>query len=304
MQAIKNPAAKAVISFVLLFALDQFLKWAALNQVSHNTLPDSTIGLSLHFNSGVIGGLMSSVPSSISQIFFSVLGVFLSLFSVMIYYFLKDRAVPLLKIGSLLFGCGLICNVWDRSTRGYVVDYLAIMLSDSNGFIVNFADLVLLLGAVLIGLALVLENKKIWLKNESRKKLFVDPSFQTHYIIILVITAAVNAFMIGIYSFAFLGIYITKADTLENLSRSKILTDFGVGLLILEVCYLIVVTWLGLYFSHRAAGPIFAFENFTEKLLSKNKRETEIEMLKLRRNDHFKVLEKIANRLFQFFQNP
>jgi signal peptidase II len=278
--------------------IDQALKKWILTGV---TLDTPFLKIETHFNSGILGGFLSQLDPWISRIFFSVLFAFLFLFTVVVLQLLASKNTPKLKTGLLLYLSGILGNVWDRVYTGKIVDFILLPFGPLEQFAFNFADIVLAVGFVFIVISLVLEFHQIWQKNNLRKNLLVDPSFQWSLTSYFVAIALGNFLVLATYSFSFIRIYLQPDFALSTQGADIVSNGFIFGMLGLEFFFLVTLVGFGLYYSHRIAGPVFIFQKRMRLLLSQQKleasKEQDPQALKLRTLDYFKSLEELSKDL-------
>lgn len=274
--------------------IDQISKSLAEQTAPLQASGEALLSFFRQANQGVIGGFLSDLSPAIGRIFFSVLGIFLVIFAALILYFLKHKETPRLKWAITLFSSGLVSNVFDRAFRGEVVDFIALRLSDSSLFVFNVADIFVFVGFLIFAFAVLSEHSKIWFENNSRKSLLIDKPFQLQYTRLLIAFAFMQGLVIVIYSYAFLSIYVTPESATDP---KHVIHDYLVGIGILEACFILLSIALGILFSHRAAGPLLSFQNFFDRWREGIRNGDPLEGIRLRRTDHFKVLEKISDEM-------
>lgn len=280
--------------FIALIAADQSTKTLFASRAPSLANDNSLLSLLRQANQGVIGGFLSDLNPAIGRIFFSVLGIFLVIFAGLIIYFLKHKETPRLKWSIALFSSGLISNVFDRSLRGEVIDFIALRLPDSSFFVFNVADMFVASGFGLFSFAVFSEYSRIWFENNTRKSLLIDRPFQLQYTKLLVAFALMQGAVIFIYSYAFLSVYV-KPD--EPANASMVIHDYLSGIAVLELCFVALSIALGILFSHRAAGPLYSFQSFFERWREGIRNGEPLEGIRLRKTDHFKMLEKISEEM-------
>ena len=92
----------------------------------------------------------------------------------------------------------------------------------------------------------------------------------------------------GIFSFAFINTILGDMNQYgENLMLSYFLTYLTLTLLFSAMSFI-----TGIIISHRSSGPLYAFEQYLENLMKGRDRK-----LVLRETDHYKHLEKVADKL-------
>ena len=275
--------------------IDKWLK--SLVASGSLSLSESWIVITPHFNEGVLGGLFADLHPWIIRIFFSVLFGFIALLTSLFLYFLRHKEVPRLKYGIVLYVSGILGNVWDRAATGRITDFLTLNLPLMRHYALNFADLVLLTGLALIIASFIFDNRLIWFNQNQRRSLIIESRFQFGFSAFLVFMAAMGALIVAIYSFTFLKVYLDPSVTAP--AGAEIIRDYLLGLVIIEVGFLLITLGVGLIFSHRMAGPIYAFERYIERIVGKREAGSDPEVFRLRNMDHFKSLEKTAEQILE-----
>lgn len=87
------------------------------------------------------------------------------------WVFRKKKEGWLEQLGGSLMVAGCLSNLYDRGSRGYVVDYLSWKNKDGKGvdLTLNGADIFLILGYLLRGIAGIRRERKTALKEETLK---------------------------------------------------------------------------------------------------------------------------------------
>lgn len=291
MNAKKKPKLLALAFISLTVLIDQCLKSWALNL----TAPTEILGLQFFpiGNHGIFGGYLADLDPWIIRIFFTVLFAFLSVGTMLIMHFLKDRRVPLFKTGLIIYVSGIFGNVLDRMKTGSVTDYILIPTGGEDGMAFNYADLMVFLGFVLIFVALFRESGQLWFRENKRQGFWVEPRFQLHFGLMAAFIGFAHFFVIAIYSYVFLRVFVTSTASVAELGPDRIIRDYLCGLMVIESVALILSFTVSILISHRLVGPLVALEQFLNRKFSKD----EDAVLRLRRGDYFRErLESIAEK--------
>jgi len=277
-----------ILSLCLTWILDRVSKLLMFNVYQRNFF--GIVGIVPYRNHGALLGMFSHVPPILRVVSLSTGGAFL-LFLYGIFQFLIPTRSMMLRIGlSLLMG-GIIGNVADRTVWGYVVDFLVIGTPTFHSPSFNFADAIQWVGYGLLIAAFVREGKQMWPSSDTRKKYWVKPWFQLKYCFILVLCGLGLTLILGVYSYTYLSFAIREAHPIQIQDRSFIEAfAYTFGIVSLTFCAVLFV--VGLVLSHRAAGPLYAFEKFLDQYL-----EGKTPTLRLRAGDEFRELEGLARRL-------
>jgi len=293
-------------------AVDQLIKlWILATNFS---IDSPVIRIEPYFNTGIMGGFLSELDPWISRIFYSVLFAFLLLFTIVVLHLLSPKNTPRLKAGLLLYSAGLLGNVTDRVLTGRIVDYIILPIGPLNGFVFNFADIIIAIGVGIITIALATEFNQIWKKNNLRKNYFIDPSFQWSLTRYFIAIALANFFVLATYAFSFIKIYLQPDLSLSVEGSAMITSGFVLGIILLQLCFLVALAVFGIYYSHRIAGPIYIFqkrmrdalesravflrnESKGSNLDSLTADSADQDTLNLRVMDYFKTLQELSTDL-------
>ncbi|MCC6278097.1 MAG: signal peptidase II [Oligoflexia bacterium] len=251
------------------------------------------VGFMLHHNHGAILGIFSDLPSMLRIVSLSTGGAFLLFLFFMIQFLLPTKSLSL-RIGlSLLIG-GIVGNVTDRIIWGYVVDFIIIGSPKKFSPNFNFADAIQWVGYALIVVALLREGKSLWPAENLRKSFWINPRYQLRYCIILMLVGFGLTIVLGTYSYTYLSVTITELRGVNPALATQFLRPFVATFGLVSLTFSVVLFAVGLILSHRAAGPIYAFQRFLNDHI-----DGKDSKLKLRTGDEFKELEKLANRMAQ-----
>lgn len=143
------------ISFILI-VIDQIIKLLINSFMIYNSsieIVKNFFYLSYVRNEGAAWSILSG-----NRILLIIVAILALIF---IYYtLLKDKKLTKLDIVtySLLIG-GIIGNLLDRIIHGYVIDYLNFYIFNYNFPVFNFADMLIVISAVLIAISILKEKK-------------------------------------------------------------------------------------------------------------------------------------------------
>lgn len=250
------------------------------------------IGTVLHHNHGAILGLFSTLPAVLRIVSLSTGGAFLIFTFFVIQYLLPIRS-SVLRAGMAVLLGGILGNVTDRILWGYVVDFLVLGTPQNfTPFVFNVADVMQWVGYIMIVFALVKDGKILWPEQNLRKSYWIDPKYQINYCIKLVGFGVSFAIISGVYSYTFMKVSINSLVGDQPEIEQKYLIPFLFTFVAVSLTFCVLLFMVGLILSHRAAGPIYAFEKFLEDLVSGKTRN-----LKLRAGDDFTHLEALASQL-------
>ncbi len=278
------------LPLILTWGLDRITKLIAIEKVSAMTF-HGFLGFVKHHNYGAMLGLFSDLPPVLRVVSLSTGGAFLIFIFFVIQYLLPTKLFVLRTGLSILLG-GILGNVADRIVWGYIVDFIVLGSYNSTTPAFNVADMVQWVGYAMIIYSLIKDGKKLWPENDARKMFLVNPQFQIKYAIKLVLLGLAFAVIAAVYSYTYMKVTIIDLIGHQVHIEDKFLIPFIITFGIVSLAFIIFLFFVGLVLSHRAAGPLYAFEKFLEDL-SKGK----VRPLKLRTGDEFLHLEELAAKL-------
>jgi len=248
-------------------------------------------GFMLHHNHGAILGLFSDMPPVLRIVSLATGGAFL-FFLFFIIQFLLPSTSLLLRAGlSFLLG-GILGNVTDRILHGFVIDFILIGYNGSYFPVFNLADALQWIGYVCVVIALIKDGKKLWPVDNARKSYWINVKFQLKYCLSLMAFSLFLSIIAGTYSYTYLKVTINELRGPDPYMTKQLLGPFIVTFAIVSVTSAAILFVAGLILSHRAAGPLYAFERFINDYIAGRPKK-----LKLRTGDDFMHLEKVAERL-------
>jgi len=264
----------------VLKGLGIFLACLIIDQISKAISIEAS---QFHENPGFIFGIARDLPASLRVIGLSSVFGFLFFFYLLLVYFLPLQLFKL-KAGLSLLTGGIFGNVTDRVFRGTSIDFIPLSFGD-YGMSFNLADAFQWAGAFLILYNVIIHERIIWYPENQRGKFLVYPKEQLRFASKLAIVALSSSFLLGLFAATYL------RNTMQSLqvNSANNLLLFVIAYICLSLIFAIIVFFAGLFFSHRTAGPFFAFEIYVEDLLAGRDRE-----FYLREGDHYKHLESIA----------
>jgi signal peptidase II len=250
------------------------------------------MGLVLHHNPGAFLGSFSNLPATLRIVTLSTGGAFL-IFTFVAIQLLMPLRIVLFRVGLTMLLGGILGNVLDRILYGYVIDFLVLGKPKLNSPVFNVADVLQLVGYGLAAISLIKERKILWPEINSRKTLLVNKKFQLQYSLKLTAFGFCFALIAGTLSYTYLKVTIVELVGPYTRVENQFLIPFIITFLIISSMFTGILFYTGLLISHRAAGPLYAFERFLEDLFSGKSRK-----LKLRTGDEFQHLQKLADELY------
>jgi signal peptidase II len=283
------------ILFPLFFTwlVDYYSKiWASSLETVHNY---GYLHFALNHNHGALLGLFSELPPLLRIVSLSTVGTFLVFSYAAIQYILPIKSLKLRLGLSLLVG-GIVGNVTDRIIWGYVIDF--IILGEGNLITppFNLADLIQWIGYFLICMAIIRDGELLWPEQNTRKKIWINHTYQYRYISLLIIIGLSLALIAGVFSYTFLRVTIIELIGKNNYVSKRFLIPYLGTYISICLIFCVSLVLLGRILSHRTAGPIYAFQKFLEDLLN-----GKIRNFKLRTGDDFKQLEILAKQIIPYF---
>lgn len=243
-------------------------------------------------NAGFIFGLASDLPSSLRVIGLSSVFGFLFFLYLILIYFLPTQLFKL-KLGLSFLAGGIFGNVVDRVARGVSIDFIPLPLFGYD-ITFNLADAFQWVGAGLIVFNVIVHEKIIWYPDNQRGKVLIHPKEQIRFALKITGTVLCSSFLLGLFAMTFLKYSLMAAGAHSDQTQ----WFFFLSYLSLTLLFSIFVFAAGLFFSHKTAGPFYAFEQYVEELLEGTDRE-----FILREGDHYKHLEHIAQKLKNFLKD-
>ena len=279
-----------------IWVVDALTKWFAAQYIKGLNFW-GPFGLVLHFNPGAMLGTFSTLPPILRVVSLSTGGAFLVCIYLAIQY-LIPATVPTLRMGmSILLG-GILGNVTDRIIRGAVTDFLLIgSLGHWMSPAFNVADAVQWVGYLMVVYSLIRDGNLFWPEYNIRRKLWVNPNFQTRYISTLIAMGFSFVTISGVFFYTYLKVTIDALVIGASPEvEQRFLSPFFITFSVIAAGFVLILVIVGRILSHRMAGPLYAFEKFLDDLLNGKSRD-----LKLRAGDDFQHLEELSIRLRKKF---
>jgi signal peptidase II len=252
--------------FLVIF-VDQGLKYHA-----HKTMQ-------VYYNSGFIFGSFADAPPMARIVCIITFFIFFLFGGILLqFFFIKKNKFITISLGIYLGGVS--SNSLDRLIKGAVTDH--IIFPHFPNLAWNTADISQWFGLFLI---LMWKHKdNLWIgPTNLRKSLFIDWRIQKRFI------QAIMSVTFFIWSALTLFSYSYFRYVIESANPSAFFITSFCLLFLFELCAVIFSIW----WSHKFAGPIYAFERYIDSLINNNSDS----LLKLRSGDEIKNLEKIAEKV-------
>lgn len=275
-----------LVPLVVCWIIDRVSKlWA---NTLEGVISYSYLNFVLHHNHGAMLGLFSDLPKVLRIVSLSTGGAFLLCIYVIIQYLLPIKSLMLRTGLSILIG-GILGNVADRIIWGYVVDFIVIGTPSLSSPAFNIADAVQWVGYGMIVFAIIKEGEILWPEHNSRRKYWVNPSFQIKYCLVLLGVGIGLTVISLVFSYTYLRVSISELVGGNTFLINKFISPYVITFLIISLGFCAILFTVGKAISHRIAGPLYAFERFLDEILAGRDAT-----LKLRAGDEFKHLEEIS----------
>ena len=208
-------------------------------------------------------------------------------------YFLSVYYIPknmkFIRWGWTLAVSGALSNMTDKLSTGYVFDTFAFRLRDILHLYFNFADIVQVIGWMLLIYGAVKYRRHIKKYLERRKTLIILKKEQWHFLTYIMWTA----FCFGLFFFIINSqFFMQYTETSEDLREQFLLFTLKYFALVMAL-FLLPVLAAFIYLSNKIYGPIYAFERYVRSLIKKENPED----LQFRQQDHLKRLEVLAKEI-------
>ncbi len=229
----------------------------------------------LTHNYGILLGHLSELPAPMKDATLAALGL-----AYLCGYILVAIFAPLQsrlgRTGLALIAGGIAGNFTDRLWHGHVTDFIQWKSATWASPIFNVADICQWIGLPLLAWGLCRDARTFWPDHDFRQRWIVNWPFQWRASLVFAGTSAAGALTAAGFSFAFF------STALEGHVRLPFLAAVG----LLTLCLASSTFLLGLWLSHRVAGPIYALQRHLREA-----RAGKPGPLRLRKGDAFQDLE-------------
>lgn len=273
---LKNILSKLILGLaplVTVWALDWYTKnWAIDLSGSRHF---GFLHFELVYNHGVMLGFSSKLPLMVKIVTLTTLGAMIFCSYAMLFIIVPIRSL-LLRLGLPILVGGIIGNVTDRFIHSAVIDFIAFRFNHHSTPVMNVADICQWIGYACIVFGLFQDSRYYWPTLDLRNKFFINPSFQIRTGLIMGLFSFVAGFVMLVFGISFFQ---------DNLAQYNVRFYLIYGLALTS--FLSIATFgLGVFLSHRVAGPVFALRRYLNDSCQGKKLT-----FKLRENDEFKELE-------------
>ena len=265
------------ITFASVFILDRISK---MNVSFLSTLKDiGPFHIEAHLNRGFILQALSDSSVFTRVVFVLTLYGFI-FFAFSLFHALLPAPLKELRLASVIFFGSITGNAFDRASSGSVNDFIRVTVGESNIYF-NLADFFMWIGLGLSLYFIFKDETKIWHLKSKRKSYFVYIKYQMWSAFQVAVVALSSTLILILFSYSF----FVHAEQMNG--RLYLLTAIPLALVFSAITF-----FSSLLFSHKSAGPIFAFEKYVEALLEGDQREFD-----LRQGDHHRQLIHLAKKL-------
>ena len=264
----------------------------------------------LHRNQGAMLGLFSDLPAFLRIVSLSTGGAFLVVTFALIQYLLPIKSLTLRSGLSFVLG-GILGNVCDRILWGYVVDFIFFMQEGSwTTPVFNVADFMQWIGYIMVFYAIARDGANIWPEQNSRKKQWINLQFQLKYCFTLLGVGFSISLICAVFSYTYLRVSLIEVVGANPIILQKFLAPFAYTFSVVTVAFSVGLFAVGKIFSHKVAGPVYAFEKYCQEVFEA--KDTSLRQggplestgpflrnFKLRGKDEFKELVLLAAEIRQ-----
>ena len=157
----KSNIILSIVLVIVLLGIDLLLKYLVSTYLTTVNIIDNFFSLTYVLNDGAAFSLFAS------RIYLLILIAIICLFFI-IYELKNNLDDRVLSIGYSLALAGLLGNFLDRLIDGYIIDYLSFKILGYNYPIFNFADILIVVGIIVVIIKEILKERGK--KNEIRSK--------------------------------------------------------------------------------------------------------------------------------------
>lgn len=157
----KSNIILSIVLVIVLLGIDLLLKYLVSTYLTTVNIIDNFFSLTYVLNDGAAFSLFAS------RTYLLILIALICLFFI-IYELKNNLDDRVLSIGYSLVLAGLLGNFLDRLIDGYIIDYLSFKILRYNYPIFNFADILIVVGIIIVIIKEILKERGK--KNEVRSK--------------------------------------------------------------------------------------------------------------------------------------
>lgn len=278
------------LPFAFFYVLDRGSKAWASKSTDLEELGCGILTFKLNLNHGLMLGWLGHIPPYVKYVTITSLCAL-----IFCGYFFYRFFVPIssmkLRLGGALLLSGIVGNVADRLTAsGGVVDFIVIRFPSYQSPIFNVADVVQILGYVLILLGMWSEANH-WRQNDTRALSWISPRFQLRFCLFFLAGSLSTAFVISLLNYTFVRSLLSMGN-LPPQEQNDILWALLVALVCVMGALFLIIIAAGYFYSKKIAGPLFSIRRYLDRT-----NQGERAIFKLREGDDLKEFEKPLNEL-------
>ena len=148
----KSNIILSIVLVIVLLGIDLLLKYLVSTYLTTVNIIDNFFSLTYVLNDGAAFSLFAS------RIYLLILIAIICLFFI-IYELKNNLDDRVLSIGYSLVLAGLLGNFLDRLIDGYIIDYLSFKILGYNYPIFNFADILIVVGIIIVIIKEILKER-------------------------------------------------------------------------------------------------------------------------------------------------
>ena len=148
----KSNIILSIVLVIVLLGIDLLLKYLVSTYLTTVNIIDNFFSLTYVLNDGAAVSLFAS------RIYLLILIAIICLFFI-IYELKNNLDDRMLSIGYSLALAGLLGNFLDRLIDGYIIDYLSFKILGYNYPIFNFADILIVVGIIIVIIKEILKER-------------------------------------------------------------------------------------------------------------------------------------------------
>ena len=224
-----------------------------------------------------------------------MLAVYLIILLFLVLLFLKNKDLFWTKSSFVLIIFAATSSLIDRIRIKGVLKIFHLFPESSYGLSFSWDDVCLMTGLMMLLASIYLHWDEISGKDSQRKTFLIDHAYQ------LRIAGFISFFIfcLGVSLSFFSYLYFKHYYFDLTLTGDQMITEtLLIGLMTITLVFSIITFFAIIIYTHRTVGPIHAFERFiNDRFYGKNV------TLRLRKDDHLKQLEKIAEKINTIIEN-
>lgn len=272
-----NQTLVSILIFVVIVALDMLTKKMAMGW----TIPRSFLGFEFALFSKPEAH--AGDPHSVIRVvhYATFLGPLLLVYFFLLSQMVKKATYRYFHPWLTLWVAGLVANVFDRMFYGQVLHWIK-----GLGVTFNLASIAVTMGIVMCLIQAYKHRGEVFAFYWQRKMKMTHPKFQSFYILNVVAISCFLAISLFVFAYTFMKFYMFQYGIIIPKPMLRMfLIEFG----LIVAIFMGILLLMGMYYSSKIAGPLYAFQNYIEKL-----KNGEDAVFTLREDDELKELEEVA----------